>query len=90
MQLWILKPIDVENDRHWNPWYDKTFALVVRAENEQLARQFAAEETKYEDEAFEDDSPATSSVWVDATRTSCEQLGIHGDAGVIIRDKRNA
>ena len=42
MKLWILRPVDslVDGDNPWDPWFDKAFGFVVRANSEQDARMF--------------------------------------------------
>ena len=36
MRLWLLRPQEglIEGDNPWDPWYDKAFGFVVRAETE--------------------------------------------------------
>jgi hypothetical protein len=46
VKLWLLRPVDnlPNGDNPWEPWYDKAFGFVVRAKNEQEAREFATAE----------------------------------------------
>lgn len=37
MRLWELRPIDKDSGP-WEPWYDKAFGFVVRADTEAQAR----------------------------------------------------
>jgi len=78
MKLFLLKA--VEGDEHFNPWYDKSFAHVVRAKNEKEARGFAAKQSGDEG----------SQVWLDDKSTSCEVLTAKGKEGSIITDTRMA
>lgn len=40
MKLWLLRPIDPHGGL-WDPWFDKIFGFVVRAETETEARTLA-------------------------------------------------
>jgi hypothetical protein len=71
MQLWLLQPVEI-----WEPWYDKAFGFVVRAESEDEARRFAS--AKEGDEGKD--------VWLDPTLTTCEPLVAGGEPGIILRD----
>lgn len=79
MKLWLLRPISDEHSV-WVPWYDKTFGFVVRAEDEDSARKYAAEEAGYEG----------GDVWLDPNFTTCEELTPEGDPGIVIEDYRSA
>ncbi|MBI4029157.1 MAG: hypothetical protein HY376_02220 [Candidatus Blackburnbacteria bacterium] len=45
MKLWLLKPredvLEKDEDNPWDPWYDKTFGWVIRADTEEEARSIA-------------------------------------------------
>jgi hypothetical protein len=43
MKLWILRPVNglSKVDNPWEPWYDKAFGFVARAETEAEARVLA-------------------------------------------------
>ena len=45
MKLWLLRPReDLPYDKDpWEPWYDKAFGFVVRAETEERARAIGQE-----------------------------------------------
>lgn len=80
-KLWILRPKDSERDNSaWDPWYDKAFGFVVRAETEQQARELAQEDCGDEGEQ----------AWADQALSTCEPLSDQGSAGVIIRDFASA
>ncbi len=75
MHLYLLKPI-----KPWEPWYDKVFGFVIRAEGEAEARWIASK--KHGDEGRE--------VWLDPLQTSCVNLEESLDKGLILRDMRSA
>ena len=79
MKLYILEPLN-EEVKEFNPWFDKSFGHVVRAENEERARLLASE--KKGDEG--------KSVWLDDTKTSCIHLKVNGVEEHIISDFRSA
>ena len=75
MKLWELKPR--RESGAWEPWYDKAFGFIVRAETETDARRIAAEnhgdEGKY--------------AWLEAEQSTCSELTAEGTAAeVILRD----
>ena len=78
MKLWILKPVENlrKNDDPWEPWYNKSFGFVVRAETEESARKFASEQSGDENSAS----------WLDAKYSSCAELTTEGETGVVIQD----
>ena len=45
MKLWLVRPIETDDDGDdpWEPWYDKAFGFVIRAESDQKAREIANE-----------------------------------------------
>ena len=65
MKLWLLRPC---MDRpEWDPWYDKAFGFVVRAANEQTARQLAASDAGDEGK----------DAWLSPQSSTCEILTRH-------------
>ena len=94
MKLWLLRSIDglQHNDNPWEPWFDKVFGFVVRAENEKDARKFAHEEAGAENEGeFLGEKIAnTTSPWLDAKYSTCIELLPDGDAGIVLRHSRDA
>lgn len=84
MKLWILRPAGDESP--WKPWYDKCFGLVVRAKNEQQAREIAAKETQ----SYSWEHIKGGSAYLHAEHSSCEPLSPKGQTGVIIKDNRQA
>ena len=71
MKLWILQPIEP-----WDPWYDRAFGFVVRAQTEQEARVLAS--TEAGDEG--------GSSWQDEDKTTCYELTAEGFSCVVLRD----
>jgi hypothetical protein len=85
MKLWLLRPIPpgLTDDDPWDPWYDKAFGFVVRAETEEQARAFA------HDNAGDENREAkanTKEPWKNAKYSSCVELTADGDAEVVIKD----
>ena len=79
MKLYILRPR--ENNSNWEPWYDKTFGVVVRASSVKEAREIAS--TKgHGDEG--------STVWLTSKHVICEELKQDGEAGIILKDFASA
>ncbi len=80
MRLWLLRPVYDGNAEPWNPWYDKTFGFVVRAETESDARKFASADCGGEGE----------NAWLDSDYSTCEALTADGTPAVIIKDHARA
>lgn len=77
MKLFILRPRENLNreSNPWEPWYDKTFGLVVRAESEERARALAST-----DESMKD-------AWLSSDCSSCVELQSAGIEEIIIKDQ---
>lgn len=95
MKLWLLKPREDLSPKNnlWEPWYDKAFGFVVRAESEDQARQLAnknAGDEKFEQLEGYGASPGSPNAWLDAKYSTCEELSADGKAEVIIRDYASA
>ena len=94
MRLWLLRPQEglTDGDNPWDPWYDKAFGFVVRAETEEEARSLA--HIKAGDENRGEFSGAkisyTTEPWKDAKYSSCFELLPEGAAGVVMQDFRSA
>lgn len=90
MKLWILKPVEnlSQGDDPWEPWYDKAFGFVVRAETEEEARKFAHEQAGDENRGVFLGSKIadTNSPWLDAKYSTCTELTVEGEAGVVLQD----
>jgi len=88
MKLWLLEPVNnpVNNkDNPWEPWFDKTFGSVIRAETEEQARQFA-----HDSSGEENDSEFSKEPWKDKKYSTCVELTGKGKAGVIIQNHESA
>lgn len=86
MKLWILRPrgkTELQSDNPWNPWYDKTFGFVVRAETERDARQLCQQ-------AAEHELYGACQPWLDEAYSTCQELLADGDAEIIISDFASA
>jgi hypothetical protein len=82
--LFILRPIEVLNSEFdaWDPWYDKCFGMVVRADTKEEARELAKEEDSMNVE--------NEYVWTSEKYTTCEELKSEGEKGLIIEDFHSA
>jgi hypothetical protein len=98
MKLWLLTPRPAvlrRAENPWRPWYDKVFAVVVRAESEARARELVQEHAGHEGlgihQAFGmlEDEPVIT-VWIDEEYTRCVRLRPQGKEGVIVLDRREA
>ena len=95
MKLWILKARDEDlprDDNPWEPWYDKNFGLVVRADSEARARQLAQSEAADEKRgAFLGSKTSnTNAPWLDAKYSTCDELTSDGSEGVLLIDHHAA
>ena len=82
MKLWLLRPI--EGDALWEPWYDKAFGFVVRAETEADARALAL--TDSGEETFDLLGPDTDRAAWESAHSTCVELLPDGEPGVVMRD----
>ena len=94
MKLWILRPVDglAKTDNPWEPWYDKAFGFVVRAETEAEARDLADADAGDENRGeFMGRSTAnTKAPWKDAAYSTCVELLPEGAAEVVMKDFASA
>lgn len=90
MKLWLLRPVDglAENDNPWEPWYDKAFGFVVRAETEAEARSLAHADAEDENrgEFCGTKTVNTTQPWLNAKYSTCVDLLPEGDAEVVMKD----
>lgn len=90
MNLYLLKAREdlPREDNPWNPWYDKNFSLVVRAENETAARELAHAEGADENRGtFMGRKVAdTEGPWLLDKYSTCDVLPVDGAAEVVIVD----
>ena len=79
LKLWILTPINPQNSP-WDPWYNKCFGMVIRAESEELARSLASRHSGYEG----------SEPWQNPIQSSCEILDKEGPEAILMLDVAKA
>ena len=84
MKLWILRPQEKLQDNPWEPWYNKSFGFIVRAETETDARNMAHENGG--EENLEEWENETRTPWKDAAYSTCTELMPAGKAGVVMND----
>ena len=92
MKLWLLRPIIKDKDKNpfvkgasphpWEPWYDKVFGFVIRAETENIARVIAGVNAKHE---ADETNP-----WLEVGYSSCVELTLEGNEELIIVDFRGS
>lgn len=91
MKLFLLRPNEntIKNlsdyDNPWEPWYDRVFGFVVRAENEERARNFLIEDDQFFD-VLGCESDDEVNPWLDPNLSICDELTQDGPEGIIIRD----
>jgi len=83
MKLWLLRPRAErlgKSDDPWSPWYDKCFGFVVRAGNEEDAREIANENAGDENrgEFMREKIANTKSPWKDEKYSTCVELTADG------------
>jgi len=80
VELYLLTARDNIPNSPWEPWYDRTFSFVVRAESAENARKIAAENAGAEG----------AEAWLNEKLSGCDVLSSWGEPGVIIEDNRRA
>lgn len=88
MKLWLLRPVD--GDRHWEPWYDKAFGFVVRAETEEDARRHASDDEGDEGRDSYKPGKHLASPWLSGEHSTCVELMPDGESGVVLREFHSA
>lgn len=89
MRLWLLRPEEdlPENDSPWKYEYDCMFGFVIRAENEDHARQIANANGGFEVEVGKTGNrPKKYDPWLYEEYSSCIELEPEGRDGVVIED----
>jgi len=82
MKLWLLRPRDdLGKDNPWDPWYDKPFGYVVRAETKEDARKVADADSR---------GDMRKGVWLEMKYSTCVELMSTGPAEIIIKDFASA
>jgi hypothetical protein len=92
MKVFHLFPKEsIEGENPWEPWYDKAFGFVIRAENEQEARKIANENGGDEVGEVSNNVYRTGGdPWLNPNFSECITLSCDGKKGVIIKDLRSA
>lgn len=93
MKLWLLRPNEnlKTTENPWEPWYDKAFGFVVRAETEERARELANEDGGAETgEISNNVYRAGGDPWLDPKFSTCMELKSVGVEGVVIVDFKSA
>lgn len=87
-KLWLLRPVECSpEDDPWEPWFDKAFGFVVRAETEEKARKLANESGGDEIGEIRHSAYRTGgNPWLDEKYSTCTILYTYGEEGVVIRD----
>lgn len=80
MKLYLLRPRENLTDSPWEPWYDKAFGFVVRAEDEKTARTIANGDSG--DERWQQEQ----NPWLDESLSTCVELLPEGEQGIVIKD----
>ena len=83
MKLWILRPITKKRNSPWDPWYDKSFGFVIRAETEEKARKIA-------DENAGDENHDAKHPWLNSLYSNCKELLSDGKESLIMKDFASA
>jgi hypothetical protein len=85
VKLWLLKPRDglPTTDNPWEPWYDKPFGHVIRAETESDARRLASEDAG-------EWAKEMQRAWLDPSLSTCVELLPDGPPKVVLTDFRSA
>ena len=90
MKLWLLRPVEKlpDDENPWEPWYDKSFGFVVRAETEAEARDIAHADAGDENrgEFLRQKTANTCEPWKGAKYSTCVELLPEGLAGVVMQD----
>ncbi len=99
-KLWLLRPREdlSKTDNPWEPWYNRAFGFVVRAETEAEARRMpirGKKHSRHDGTSFYmsetgDEIRGQVDVWTDRKYTTCTELTNEGEPGIIIRDFASA
>ena len=78
MKLWLLRPVKGldKDDNPWDPWYDKCFGSVIKAEDAEDAREIANDNAGDENrgEFLQEQTARTKTPWLDVKYSTCEEL----------------
>lgn len=75
-------------DNPWEPWYDKAFGYVIRAETEDEAREIAHNNAGDENrmELLVVKISKTNYPWKDKRYSTCIELSVNGESELIMTD----
>jgi hypothetical protein len=81
MKLWLLKAHEIDDfmESPWSPVWDTAQGFVIRAKTEQDARRLANKHGG-------DENLADRNVWLDPNFTTCTELTLIGEEGIVLRD----
>ena len=81
MNLWLLRPVGglTENNNPWDPWHNKAFGFIVRANTEDEARSLAHDEAG-------DENQGLTNPWMSAKYSTCVNLTAEGTKEVVMCD----
>ncbi len=87
MKIWLLRPVKdlPKGDNPWERWYEKSFGFVVRAMNEEDARELAHKNAGNENDP-EFGATVLKSPWKNPKYSTCVELLADGEAGVVMND----
>ena len=88
MALWLLEARDdlEKGNDPWEPWYDKTFGMVIRGDSEKEIREIAQDKCQHGDESHEGvDNP-----WLKKEYSECTKILSQGIKEIILVDFRSA
>lgn len=92
--LWLLRPKNFlpADDNPWNPWYDKCFGFVIRADSEKEARKLANENGRDEcrGEFFGKRVSNTTTPWLDEEYSTCVEVPDIGPSEIVMQDNHDA
>ena len=90
LKVYELRPVEnlPNNDNPWDPWYDKNFGFIIRAENEKEAREIANENAGDENrgEFLNSKTSDTKTPWLDEKYSTCVEISSNGEKGLIMQD----
>jgi hypothetical protein len=91
VKLWHLLPREGLSPDPWEPWYDKCFGQVVRAQTEEAARAIANKSGGAEVPwSFGKGRRGDTGPWLDPALTTCVELAADGEPGCILTDIHSA
>lgn len=90
MKVFELRPAKdpKDNDNPWEPWFNKCFGFIIRAETEAKARKIAHENAGEENrgEFLNKKITKTKSPWLDKKYSTCIEVASNGNPGIIMED----